>query len=197
MILFCRRTLPSEEDTRVQWNVVGETVGLVSGECSDSRTCVSHNNTLSIAFVHPEDRGLYSCSASNSQGNTTREVHLEVKVGLLKHINLTRIAWSFESHLRLDNGANKVLIPVSLLQVLNIILFPVSIAANFVTLSWNTSQSLARDYILQVGPRLSSQSMGNFLSFVHTIESLLNKQLFKINCVFSAGSGVPGNSEDQ
>ena len=36
------------------------------------------------------------------------------------------------------------------LQVLNIILFPVSIAANFVTLSWNTSQSLARDYILQV-----------------------------------------------
>lgn len=35
-------------------------------------------------------------------------------------------------------------------KVLNIILFPVSIAASFVTLSWNTSQSLARDYILQV-----------------------------------------------
>ena len=39
-----------------------------------------------------------------------------------------------------------------MLQVLNIILFPVSVAASFVTLSWNTSQSLARDYILQVSP---------------------------------------------
>ena len=35
-------------------------------------------------------------------------------------------------------------------RVLNIVLFPVSVAANFVTLSWNTSQSLARDYLLQV-----------------------------------------------
>ena len=44
-----------------------------------------------------------------------------------------------------------LLLPRSvMLQVLNIILFPVSVAASFVTLSWNTSQSLARDYILQV-----------------------------------------------
>ena len=43
-------------------------------------------------------------------------------------------------------------------QVLNIILFPVSIAASFVTLSWNTSQSLARDYILQVGSHLTLSS---------------------------------------
>ena len=46
-----------------------------------------------------------------------------------------------------------LLLPRSvMLQVLNIILFPVSVAASFVTLSWNTSQSLARDYILQVSP---------------------------------------------
>ena len=35
-------------------------------------------------------------------------------------------------------------------QVLNIQVFPVAIAATFVTLSWNTSQSLSRDFILQV-----------------------------------------------
>ena len=80
LIQYCCRTLPSEEDTVVQWNVVGEAGGIGGGECADPRTCVSHNNTLTISYVHPEDRGLYSCSASNSQGNTTREVHLEVKV---------------------------------------------------------------------------------------------------------------------
>ena len=34
--------------------------------------------------------------------------------------------------------------------MLNIQVFPVAIAATFVTLSWNTSQSLSRDFILQV-----------------------------------------------
>ena len=34
-------------------------------------------------------------------------------------------------------------------KVLNIQVFPVAIAATFVTLSWNTSQSLSRDFILQ------------------------------------------------
>ena len=81
--LLCRRTLPSEEETVVEWNLVGHSLPVVAGECADSRACVSHNNTLTISYVHPEDRGLYSCSAYNSQGNTTREVHLEVKVRLL------------------------------------------------------------------------------------------------------------------
>ena len=36
------------------------------------------------------------------------------------------------------------------MQILNIQVFPVAIAATFVTLSWNTSQSLSRDFILQV-----------------------------------------------
>ena len=65
----------------MEWNIVGEgDVVVKSGDCADSRTCVSLNNTLTIAYVHPEDRGSYSCSAYNPQGNTTREVHLEVKV---------------------------------------------------------------------------------------------------------------------
>ena len=46
-------------------------------------------------------------------------------------------------------------------QVLNIILFPVSIAAKFVTVSWNTSQSLARDYILQVRDSQSENEASN------------------------------------
>ena len=79
-IILFSRILPSEEETLVQWNVVGGVDGVGGGECADSRTCVSPNNTLTIAYVHPEDRGRYSCSAYNSQGNTTREVHLEVKV---------------------------------------------------------------------------------------------------------------------
>jgi hypothetical protein len=39
---------------------------------------------------------------------------------------------------------------IVLLQFLNIQVFPVAIASTFVTLSWNTSQSLSRDFILQV-----------------------------------------------
>ena len=35
-------------------------------------------------------------------------------------------------------------------QVPNILMFPISIASTFLTLSWNTSQSLSRDLILQV-----------------------------------------------
>ena len=43
------------------------------------------------------------------------------------------------------------------------------------------------------------QNKSHFFVFCspNTIESLLSKQLFKLNCVFSAGAGLPGNTEDQ
>ena len=47
-------------------------------------------------------------------------------------------------------------------QVPNILMFPISIASTFLTLSWNTSQSLSRDLILQV-ERLSSSTPQNSL----------------------------------
>jgi len=85
---------------------------LSEGECWTDRACVKEGR-LTLSFLHPEDVGDYSCTATNSHGNNTRSVYLEVKV-------------------------------------LNIQVFPVAIAATFVTLSWNTSQSLSRDFILQV-----------------------------------------------
>lgn len=85
---------------------------LSEGECWTDRACVKEGR-LTLSFLHPEDVGDYSCTATNAHGNNTRSVYLEVKV-------------------------------------LNIQVFPVAIAATFVTLSWNTSQSLSRDFILQV-----------------------------------------------
>ena len=35
-------------------------------------------------------------------------------------------------------------------QMLHIQIFPLTVADTFVTLSWNTSRSLARDFVLQV-----------------------------------------------
>ncbi len=37
-------------------------------------------------------------------------------------------------------------------QLLHIQIFPLTVADTFVTLSWNTSRSLARDFVLQVTP---------------------------------------------
>ena len=86
---------------------------------------VSHKQCLKF-----QDRGQFTCVARDGFGNYSRSLDLEVKVS---------IDWAL-----------CVSLNVICFQVLNIILFPVSIAASFVTLSWNTSQSLARDYILQV-----------------------------------------------
>ena len=33
---------------------------------------------LTLSFLHPEDVGDYSCTATNSHGNNTRSVYLEV-----------------------------------------------------------------------------------------------------------------------
>ena len=35
---------------------------------------------MTLSYVHPEERGVYTCLAYNNQGNDSREVHLEVKV---------------------------------------------------------------------------------------------------------------------
>ena len=119
----------------------------------DFRICLDHHGTLTLAYAHPkvthkawwiftiyintnlltyQDRGQVTCVATDGNGNYSRSLDLEVKVSV-------------------DLSAVCEFVPCNLFQVLNIILFPVSIAASFVTLSWNTSQSLARDYILQVG----------------------------------------------
>ena len=82
--------------------------------------------------------------ASNGDGNYSRSLDLEVKVSVALPLEMYK------------------LLCYLFLQVLNIILFPVSIAASFVTLSWNTSQSLARDYILQVRPRQNPHGMASF-----------------------------------
>ena len=86
-----------------------------------------HTNLLTY-----QDRGQFTCVATDGNGNYSRSLDLEVKVSV-------------------DLSSVCEFVACNLFQVLNIILFPVSIAASFVTLSWNTSQSLARDYILQVG----------------------------------------------
>jgi hypothetical protein len=40
----------------------------------------------------------------------------------------------------------------AIFQLLHIQIFPLTVADTFVTLSWNTSRSLARDFVLQVTP---------------------------------------------
>ena len=96
---------------RISWSLPHGQV-LQEGECWTDRACVKEGR-LSLSFLHPEDVGDYTCTASNVHGNNSRTVYLEI-------------------------------------EVLNIQVFPVAIAATFVTLSWNTSQSLSRDFILQV-----------------------------------------------
>ena len=34
---------------------------------------------MTLSFLHPEDVGDYSCTATNSHGNNTRSVYLEVR----------------------------------------------------------------------------------------------------------------------
>ena len=48
-------------------------------ECFEERHCVREGK-LSLGFLHPEDAGGYSCAAKNKHGNSSRKVHLEVKV---------------------------------------------------------------------------------------------------------------------
>ena len=129
----------SNVDTVVEWELPGtrfrSPVSVSPGSCGHGqhrRACVDSSGALTLSYVHPEDRGHYTCRAGNELGNFSRSVQLEVKVSCD------------------NNDSPRIRSQVWLLQVLNIILFPVSVAASFVTLSWNTSQSLARDYILQV-----------------------------------------------
>ena len=95
------------------------------------------------------------------------------------------------------------LVTSNMFQVLNIILFPVSIAAKFVTVSWNTSQSLARDYILQVRDSQSENEASNesFSStrdlegdfyLIQTIELVVS--IVQIIWLFPVG--VPGSAGD-
>ena len=156
--------------------------------------CDIKEGRLTLSFLHPEDVGDYSCTATNAHGNNTRSVYLEVnrwkqtktyyvsiKVNLevnrkktdkkqtqvqekilvhdikfdedFEHEHWTSLTWfntdychhqSHHDH-RQDHDDDHP----DQVKVLNIQVFPVAIAATFVTLSWNTSQSLSRDFILQ------------------------------------------------
>ena len=202
------------EEPVIRWSLPGDGQEVRPGSCAPDqpRACVSLSGSMTLSYVHPEERGVYTCLAYNNQGNDSREVHLEVKVGSrvavrTKYPRPSAVSLLFNEMFRRQtvNGLirpdekktfyifrthglvvyssrgfvkawiiphDQYWIPTChnwtreclrmpwepltcnqgpLFQVLNIILFPVSIAANFVTLSWNTSQSLARDYILQVG----------------------------------------------
>ena len=44
------------------------------------RVCVATDGSLGLAYVHPLDRGLYTCLASNTAGTAARSLTLEVKV---------------------------------------------------------------------------------------------------------------------
>ena len=40
---------------------------------------VKKEGRLTLSFLHPEDVGDYSCTATNAHGNNTRSVYLEVR----------------------------------------------------------------------------------------------------------------------
>ena len=50
-----------------------------SSSSSSHRACVKEGR-LSLSFLHPEDVGDYTCTASNIHGNNSRSVYLEVQV---------------------------------------------------------------------------------------------------------------------
>ena len=76
---------------RLEWTLPhGQRLG--EGECwsdrcfhssysssSPPRACVK-DGRLSLSFLHPEDVGDYTCTASNIHGNNSRSVYLEVQV---------------------------------------------------------------------------------------------------------------------
>ena len=41
---------------------------------------------MTLSFLHPEDVGDYSCTATNSHGNNTRSVYLEVGKNKYKYL---------------------------------------------------------------------------------------------------------------
>ena len=46
------------------------------GSCAPDqpRACVSLTGSLTVSYVHPEERGVYTCMAYNNQGNTSRDL---------------------------------------------------------------------------------------------------------------------------
>ena len=49
---------------------------------------------LGLAYVHPRDRGLYSCLATNTAGTASRSLQLEVKVRLTSSVcGWVRLKW--------------------------------------------------------------------------------------------------------
>jgi len=140
--------------SRLEWELTDGTV-LREGECS-GRVCIAEG-VLTISYLHPEDRGQYTCKAEDNQGQDTRTVNLDVKM-------------------------------------LHIQIFPLTVADTFVTLSWNTSRSLARDFVLQVqGDHDSSEPLefGNIEVGLkmssYTISNLEPSKTYKIRLCMKKG----------
>ena len=66
----------------MMWMLANGSETLLPGTCDqgDARACVDMLGDLRLSYVHPEDRGIYTCTASNTNGNFSRLVELEVKV---------------------------------------------------------------------------------------------------------------------
>ena len=64
------------------WTLANGSNPLLPGTCDhgQGRACVDISGDLRLSYVHPEDRGLYTCTALNTNGNFSRSVELEVKV---------------------------------------------------------------------------------------------------------------------
>ena len=55
------------------------------------RVCVATDGSLGLAYVHPRDRGLYTCLASNTAGTAARSLTLEVKVRLTSSVSEVKV----------------------------------------------------------------------------------------------------------
>ena len=70
------KTVGSEAGTNA-WTIPHGQM-LSDGEYSRERHCVQEGNCP--FSLHPEDSGGNSCAAENKHGNSSRKVHLEIKV---------------------------------------------------------------------------------------------------------------------
>ena len=70
------------EEPVIRWSLPGDDQEVRPGSCAPGqpRACVTTSGSMTLSYVHPEERGVYTCLAYNNQGNDSREVHLEVKV---------------------------------------------------------------------------------------------------------------------